>query len=221
MVTEFSTIDMVCPYLVKYLQLLVGQVHHLGRYPPDTPPGQVHHQAGTPHPPGQVHPPLGQVHHLGRYPPDTPSTWAGTLPQAGTLPGKVHSPWAGTPPRQVHPLPRGVPTWGVPAQEDWMYTHLGRYTPGQVHLLRAYTPHNSACWEIRATSRRYASYWNAFLLENVLEKIALYTFCRCKFSAIGNPFSSTLLHQMTLFGTTENLGIFSFKGKENEICLLV
>ena len=42
----------------------------------------------------------------------------------------------------------------------------GRYTPlpqagtppGQVH-----PPGSSACWEIRATSGRYASYWNAFL----------------------------------------------------------
>ena len=35
----------------------------------------------------------------------------------------------------------------------------GRYTPrDQVH-----PPPSSACWEIRATSGRYASYWNAFL----------------------------------------------------------
>ena len=27
-------------------------------------------------------------------------------------------------------------------------------------------PGSSACWEIRATSGRYASYWNAFLFEN-------------------------------------------------------
>ena len=45
-------------------------------------------------------------------------------------------PWAGTPPGWVHPPGR--------------YTPLGRYTPG-------------ACWEIRATSGQYASYWNAFL----------------------------------------------------------
>ena len=82
--------------------------------------------------------------------------WAGTppagtpparyTPQAGTPPagtpphGQVH-PQAGTPPWQVHP-PAGTPPW-------------------QVH------PHSSACWEIRATSGRYASYWNAFLLNNV------------------------------------------------------
>ena len=45
--------------------------------------------------------------------------------------------------------------------------------PGQVHPPRAGTPHwvgtpppgSSVCWEIRATSGRYASYWNAFLFK--------------------------------------------------------
>ena len=52
---------------------------------------------------------------------------------AGTPPGTRYTPRAGTPP--------------------------GRYT------LQADTPpsRSSACWEIRATSGRYASYWNAFL----------------------------------------------------------
>ena len=37
-----------------------------------------------------------------------------------------------------------------------------RYTPGR------YTPPgSSACWEIRATSGRYVSYWNAFLFSIV------------------------------------------------------
>ena len=72
------------------------------------------------------------------------SAWAGT-PQAGI------PPWAGTPPGrytpwQVHPPGRYTP-------------HEQVHTPGQVH-----PPGSSACWEIRAKRRRYASYWNAFLL---------------------------------------------------------
>ena len=80
--------------------------------------------------------------------------------RGGEVPGQVppgrHTPWqvhpqAGTPPRQVHPL-AGTPP--------------GRYTPwdqvphppDQVHRPTC------ACWEIRSTSRRYASYWNACLL---------------------------------------------------------
>ena len=51
--------------------------------------------------------------------------------------------------------------------------YLGRYTSpcpplplGQVH-----PPRSSACWEIRATSRRYASYWNAFLLSYAITRM--------------------------------------------------
>ena len=70
----------------------------------------------------------------------------------GGVPGQVHPhtqvthPRAGTPPSgQVLPL--------------------GRYTP----------PRNSACWEIRATSWLYTSYWSAFLfiffwLKNLRER---------------------------------------------------
>ena len=78
---------------------------------------------------------------LGRCPP------AGTPPLAGTPPGR--------------------------------YTPLGRYTfPPVRYTPRAGTPRrqvppagtppgSSTCWEIRATSGRYASYWNAFLLMKV------------------------------------------------------
>ena len=51
-----------------------------------------------------------------------------------------------TPPDQVHP-------------PGTRYTPLGPGTPPEPG-----TPRSSACWEIRATSGRYASYWNAFLL---------------------------------------------------------
>ena len=57
----------------------------------------------------------------------------------------------------------------------WAGTPPGRYTPRQAHPLGRYPPAgtppwagtppgSSACWEIQATSRRYASYWNVFLL---------------------------------------------------------
>ena len=67
-----------------------------------------------------------------------------------------YPPPAGTPPRQVHS------PWAA-------YTSLGRYSPpgqvpppfGQVPPL----PGNSACWEIRARSERYASYWNASFIQ--------------------------------------------------------
>ena len=61
--------------------------------------------------------------------------YLGRYPLAGTPPGR------GTPPRQVHP-PGRYPTWAG--------TPRARYTPGRYY-------------QIRSMSRRYASYWNAFL----------------------------------------------------------
>ena len=87
------------------------------------------------------------------------STWAGT-PPAGTLPHQVHPlPQAGTPPspRQVHPHPPGRYT-PTPRQ---VHPPLAGTPPGR------YTPRSSAGWEIRATSGRYASYWNTFLFSSV------------------------------------------------------
>ena len=52
---------------------------------------------------------------------------------------KIHTPFI---PRADHP-----PPWSRPP-------------------LGADTPLRSACWEIRATSGRYASYWNAYFLVN-------------------------------------------------------
>ena len=107
--------------------------------------------------------------YLGRYTPH-----AGTPPWAGTSQGQVQPRWAGTP-QAGTPLGRQTPT-------PWASTPPGRYTPWQVHPLagtlprQVHPPHqagtppgqvqpptSSACWEIRATSGRYASYWNAFL----------------------------------------------------------
>ena len=73
----------------------------------------------------------------------------------GGVPGQVH-PRAGTPPGQVHPPQAGTPP-------PWQVHSLpGRYTP-LAGTPPPPPPGSSACWEIRATSRRYASYWNAFL----------------------------------------------------------
>ena len=55
--------------------------------------------------------------------------------------GQVHPQTRYTPRDQVHPLPG----------------------PGTPPLWVEVPPRSSACWEIQATSGRYASYWNAFL----------------------------------------------------------
>ena len=118
-------------------------------------------------PPRQVHPSLGrytpqagtaprQVHPPGRY-----------TPQAGTPTPQAGSPtWAVTPPGQVHP-PRQVHPPGRHTHPPGRFTHLGSYTPWAGTPPGRYTPStpgSSTCWEIRATSGQYASYWNAFLL---------------------------------------------------------
>ena len=95
---------------------------------------QVHPQDQAPSRPGT--PPRDQVH---------PS-------RTRHLPDQVHPPGPGTPWDQVHP-------------PDQVQPPETRYTPqDQVHPLGPVHPLSSACWEIRATSGQYASYWNAFLL---------------------------------------------------------
>ena len=51
----------------------------------------------------------------------------------------------------------GVPDQVPPGADTPPPTN--RYTPGT-----RYTPQHRACWEIRSTRGRYASYWNAILL---------------------------------------------------------
>ena len=46
-----------------------------------------------------------------------------------------------------------------------------KHPPGADTPLQADIPQSSACWEIRATSRRYASYWNAYLSSNAFNII--------------------------------------------------
>ena len=66
-------------------------------------------------------------------------------PEAGTSPG----PEAGNPPDQ-----RTVPP--PPRADSPLAPEAG-------------TPRHSACWEIRATSGRYASYWNAILIKIMID----------------------------------------------------
>ena len=72
-------------------------------------------------------------------------------------------PWGGgclppTTPLGRHP-PGQTPPWQIPS--------LSRHPLGQTSP-RADTPRSSACWEIRATSGPYTSYWNAYLSSNGL-----------------------------------------------------
>ena len=60
-----------------------------------------------------------------------------------------------------------VHSWGFAS------VHAGIHPPS---LQEQTPPRSSACWEIRTTSGRYASYWNAYLLE------ILPTRCRSMFS---------------------------------------
>ena len=93
------------------------------------------------HPPDQV--PSNQVH-----PRDQEPLRTRYIPQDQVHPGTRYTPQIRyTPLDQVHPPGPGTP-------------------PGT----RYNTPRSSVCWEIRATSSRYASYWNAFLFTGCLLK---------------------------------------------------
>ena len=137
-------------------------------------PGQVPPGPGTP--PGTRYTPRPDTP-PGRYP--TGTRYTHPL-GPGSPPGPGTSPWD-----QVYPPGRYPQT---------RYTPLGRYTSPQtrytpqyqVHSLAQvhphphpprtrYTPESSACWEIRATSGWYASFWNGllsiFCLQNVFAQL--------------------------------------------------
>ena len=105
------------------------------------------------YPPGPGTPPRTQYTPLGpgtprRVPPGTRYTpWQ-------VPPGTRYTPQDQIHPRQVPPRTRYTPVAGTP---------LTRYPQDQV-----YPPGSSACWEILATSGRYASYWNAFLFNFII-----------------------------------------------------
>ena len=126
-----------------------------GRHPPLRRPLHCMHPTGmhscqTYYPPQTRYTPQDQVH----TPPNrfTPQDQVHPLDQVHTPQDQVHPPGTRyTPWDQVHSHP---PRPGTPP--GTRYT-----TPDQVH------PQSSACWEIRATSGRYASYWNAFLFLSI------------------------------------------------------
>ena len=70
------------------------------------------------------------------------------------------SPAADTPPKEQTPSSPPPPGSRHPPDSPWEQTPLPASPWEQT------PPGSSACWEIRATSGRYASYWNAFLFEN-------------------------------------------------------
>ena len=92
----------------------------------------------------------GAGEYLARYLPWTRYTplGPGTPPRTRYTPQDQVHPQPGTPLDQVHPWTRYTPP-------------LGPGTPPGTRT----TPQSSACWEKRATSGRYASYWNAFLFK--------------------------------------------------------
>ena len=85
----------------------------------------------------------------------------------GADPPGADTPWSKHPPRRRHP----------PEQTPSQSRHPGADTPQEQtpprsrHPPRADTPQSRhplrcrACWEIRSTRGRYASYWNAILLK--------------------------------------------------------
>ena len=87
----------------------------------------------------------------------------------------------------LQPIFKWEPPWGRYTPPPRRYTALrytpwGRYTPTgiplQVTPQQEHLPQSSACWEIWATSGRYASYWNAFLFSMRTELLGSSQSCR-------------------------------------------
>ena len=134
---------------------------------PGTPPGDKVHPLGPGTPPGTRQTTLPGT----RYTPRTryDPQGLGTPPGTRYTPGdqehprdQVHTP-PGT--RYTPPLgPGTTPGLGTPPRtryhaQDQVHPPRTRYTPPRAR----YTPQCRACWEIRSTRGRYASYWNAIL----------------------------------------------------------
>ena len=122
-------------------------------------PGQVH-PPGTRYTPWTRYTPLDQVHSLDQVQP----------------PDKKHPPGTRyTPPDKVHPLASYTPP-----------------PPKTRHNLpdQAHTPRHQVhppAREIRATSGRYVSFWNAFLLSICLQLVWLFTHkldCKVQFAKV-------------------------------------
>ena len=133
--------------------------------------------------PDQVHPPRDQVPPWDQVPPQGPGAPPGQVPP--TPPDQVHPPWdqvhpprpgaprPGTPPDQVHPPgTRYPPGPGTPPPTRYTpqirYTPPGPGTPPPDQVPPRDQVHPPRTREIRSTRGRYASYWNAFLLEKCI-----------------------------------------------------
>ena len=122
--------------------------------------------------------------------------------------GSHPHPGADTPPRSRHPRSR-PPQWdqrqAPPTRAD---------TPPREQTLPA-----SACWEIHATSGRYASYWNAILLRTKFrgKKNFAYSFLclDCQVKQIREPWrtQAVKLKICRFLGTQFQLRIHRFLGK--------
>ena len=72
---------------------------------------------------------------------------------------------------------------------------LGADTPWSRHL-----PLHSACWEIRATSGRYASYWNAYFFKKKLILFYFLYVCGCQLKSSSKSFAfKDFEHKTTIF----------------------
>ena len=121
------------------------------RYTPweQTPPQTRYTPLGADTPMDQVHPPRTNT-------PQSRHPLEQTCPYGADTPLRADTPQADTPPSRPPPGPSTSPG--------------SRHPPDKVHPPRADTPPGSrhppwrrACWEIRSTRVRYASYWNAIL----------------------------------------------------------
>ena len=82
-----------------------------------------------------------------------PQCMLGYTPPSRSRPPRADTPWSRHPQSKYMPqCMLGYTPWSRP---PWEQTAPPGADPPPLH---------SACWEIRATSGRYASYWNAYLL---------------------------------------------------------
>ena len=121
----------------------------------------------APTPPEQTPPPLGaeetppweQTPPGSRHPPEQTPPWEQTPPRADT-PEQTPPQSRGDTPRAETPLEQTPPTGADSPLEQ---TPPGADPPGADTPLPEQSPPRRACWEIRSTRGRYASYWNAIL----------------------------------------------------------
>ena len=108
---------------------------------------------------------LGYTHPREQTPPAADTPWQQTPPRAG-IPQSSHPPGADTtrsrhPPEQTQPPEADTPRPDTPGSRHPPSRHHPRADTPLKQTCP--TPHRRACWEIRSTRGRYASYWNAIL----------------------------------------------------------